>query len=81
MQKIFKTTIRLNKQDSSTIYFYLESNENIVFYSTLESSLKEGYRDIEIKGSIDFIEDFKRMFQYICTKIKIQTIQEIQIVE
>ena len=29
-----------------------EANENLSFYSTLESSLGQGFRDIDIKGSI-----------------------------
>ncbi len=40
--------IRVDKANSSFVYFTLESNEGIAFHSTLRESLKMPYRDIEI---------------------------------
>ena len=48
----FKFIIRVPKEESAFTYFQLEANEGLCFYSTLESSLKEGFRDIEIQGDL-----------------------------
>jgi hypothetical protein len=42
--------IRVPKEQSAFTYFQLESNEGLCFYSTLESSLGEPFRDLELKG-------------------------------
>lgn len=46
---LIRTVIRVPKEESAFIYFTLEANENLAFYSTLENSLGEGHRDIDIK--------------------------------
>lgn len=43
------TVIRVPKEESAFVYFTLEANEGLSFYSTLANSLGEGYRDIIIK--------------------------------
>ncbi len=50
-QDIEVKVIRVSKEDSSFVYFTLESNEGIAFYSTLRESLNQLYRDIEINYS------------------------------
>lgn len=47
-QDLVQYTIRLAKKDSAMLYFILEANENIAFYSTLEGDKAEGFRDIQI---------------------------------
>lgn len=47
--QLIHTVIRVPKEESAFVYFTLESNEGLSFYSTLENSLGQGYRDIAIK--------------------------------
>lgn len=61
--------IRVKKADSAFVYFQLEANEGICFYSTLTSSLGTGYRDIDIKGHITLKEELAA----ILNSLKIET--------
>ena len=56
--QLFNYTIRVPKKDSAFLYFQLEANEGLCFYSTLESSLGQPYRDIEIKGHTSLETEF-----------------------
>lgn len=47
--QLVHTIIRVPKEESAFVYFTLEANEGLSFYSTLEESLGQGYRDIVIK--------------------------------
>lgn len=45
---LFHWILRVPKDQAAFLYFQLEANEGLCFYSTLDQSLKEPYRDIEI---------------------------------
>ena len=47
-KKLHSLILRVNKNDSVFVYFTLEANEGICFYSTLESTSDHGFRDIVI---------------------------------
>ena len=47
--QLIHTVIRVPKEESAFVYFTLEANEGLSFYSTLENTLGQGYRDIAIK--------------------------------
>lgn len=40
--------LRVAKDQAAFLYFQLEANEGLAFYSTLDVSLREAYRDIEL---------------------------------
>ena len=40
--------LRLNKENAAFVYFTLESNEGICFYSTLGHEKGQSFRDIEL---------------------------------
>ncbi|ATH08676.1 hypothetical protein BIY24_12175 [Halobacteriovorax marinus] len=48
--QVIHLIIRVPKADAAFTYFQLEANEGLCFYSTLEDSLRESYRDITIKA-------------------------------
>jgi len=48
--QVIHLIIRVPKADAAFAYFQLEANEGLCFYSTLEDSLRESYRDITIKA-------------------------------
>jgi len=45
---LVKIIIRLHKNNSAFVYFTLEANEGISFYSTLDSSPDDQFREIEM---------------------------------
>lgn len=47
-RKLRHLIIRVPKDQAAFLYFQLESNEGLAFYSTLDVSLKEAFRDIEL---------------------------------
>ena len=53
-KKLFHYLIRVPKAEASFLYFNLESHEGLCFYSTLDDSIHEGYRDIDLKGPIEW---------------------------
>lgn len=64
----FQIIVRVPKQNSVDIYFILESNEGLCFYSTLEESEGTSYRDINVQGSVAYfdqayaiLQDFQKM--------------------
>ena len=61
----FRTTIRVPKAHSAFIYFQLEANEGVCFYSTLKSSLKESYRDIMVTSDMSYAEETKRILSFL----------------
>lgn len=44
--------LRVPKDQTAFLYFQLESNEGLAFYSTLDQSLREPYRDVELFSPI-----------------------------
>ena len=76
--KLLKMIIRLDKKDASFVYFTLESNEGLCFYSTLSESLKQPYRDIEINLTESLRNEFLTVFNYLCQKVEITIISELQ---
>lgn len=79
-QDIFRVVIRLPKADSAFVYFQLEANEGLCFYSTLEDSLGTPYRDLELSGHVSIRPEFNKMFSYLQEKIEI-TILEDKIIQ
>ena len=71
-RNLFKKIIRVHKKDSAFTYFILESNEGLCFYSTLQSSLNAPYRDIEMIGSSDFLEEINHLLKQLHEKYPIE---------
>ncbi len=70
-KKLYNIILRLSKKESSFLYFTLESNENIAFYSTIEQDDHYDYRDIDIKCPIELkpnlsgiLEHFNKTHSY-----------------
>lgn len=68
-QQVYTTTIRVPKAHSAFIYFTLEANEGVCFYSTLESSLKESFRDIKVTSDKSYETETKRILSKLNEKI------------
>lgn len=75
-QNIFHLVIRLPKEEAAFFYFQLEANEGLCFYSTLESSLREAFRDIDIKSGPEFASEVKRIIAKLQEKFPIEILVE-----
>ena len=63
--EFYRTVIRVPKADSAFIYFQLEANEGICFYSTLKESLGESYRDIMVTSDLSYEIETKRILEFL----------------
>jgi len=73
---LFHYIIRVPKEQSSFTYFTLESNEGLCFYSTLEHEKGQLYRDIDIKGSLDFKEEVDHILEMLSKSFSIQFLKK-----
>lgn len=63
MHTLFNFVIRVPKKESSFTYFILEANEGLCFYSTLDWPEGVGYRDIDIRGTMEFKDDVLHLLE------------------
>lgn len=74
--QLFHFVIRVPKEDAAFTYFQMEANEGLCFYSTLKTSLGEGFRDISIIGSICFRQEFSHFLQSLTREVPLEILQE-----
>ena len=72
ISKLFHYTIRVPKSESAFTYFQLEAREGMCFYSTLPESLGTSYRDLDVKGSLEFKEEFERLIEQLRQEYEIE---------
>lgn len=72
--------LRASKEDSAFIYFQLEANDGLAFYSTLENSLAEEYRDIGLFSPLSLTQEIDHFIQHLGTAVKLEIISD-EIVE
>lgn len=70
--QLIHTVIRVPKEESAFVYFTLEANEGLSFYSTLEESLGEGYRDIVIKSHESLEPEFDHLIEELKKEVPMQ---------
>lgn len=74
--QLFHLTIRVPKQESAFTYFQFEANEGLCFYSTLESSMGQGYRDIDLKGHISMKSEILHVVKKLQEKFSVEVLIE-----
>ena len=74
--KLKHLIIRVPKSEASFVYFQFESNDGLCFYSTLESSLKEPFRDIDIKTHETLSEELMRLIVLLQNKFSLEVLKE-----
>ena len=74
-KKLFRVVIRIAKANSTFTYFILESNENLCFYSTMDASLHEPYRDIVITTAVEFKENIENLLSKLSREFQIITLE------
>jgi hypothetical protein len=73
----FKLIIRIPKAHSAFTYFQLEANENLCFYSTLEESMGQPYRDLKIQGSVEFYDETKRLLDVLAKDFSMEYLEDL----
>lgn len=66
--------IRVPKKESAFVYFQLEANEGLCFYSTKKNSLGQEYRDIDIRGDIKLKKQIDQVLNSLIEPCKIEFI-------
>ncbi len=74
--QLFHLIIRVPKSESAFTYFQLEANEGLCFYSTLESSMGETYRDLDLKGSMDLKQELDHLLQTLQKEYSLEILLE-----
>lgn len=76
MSQYFHLIIRLSKSDSAFVYFQLEANEGLAFYSTLPHTEGQETRDIDIRGSSQCYTEVKRLIDFLSQSMTIDTLKD-----
>ena len=66
--------LRVAKENSAFVYFTLESNEGISFYSTQKYETGQAYRDIEIYLDNELSSNFDKITQALVKRFDLETI-------
>lgn len=71
-EKLFHLTLRVPKEHSAFVYFQLEANDGLAFYSTLPHHDGQTYRDIELRGSQALEPELRRLLEFLGQKFSIE---------
>lgn len=74
--QIHTIIIRVPKKDSSYVYFTLEANEGLCFYSTLKHQKESPFRDIEIKLTNSLTNEFLTVFKFLSDNIEVTVLED-----
>lgn len=80
-KEIFYCRLRVPKDEAYFLYYSLEANEGIAFYSTLEESLQGQYRDIDVRAPIEWKEDLKALIRRLQGEIRLDVVEEETIID
>ena len=74
--QIHQIIIRVAKKDSSYVYFTLEANEGLCFYSTLDHQKESPHREIEINLTSSLLNEFLTVFSFLNKTIEITILED-----
>ena len=74
--QVIHLVIRVPKADAAFTYFQLEANEGLSFYSTLEESLKESYRDITIKAHTGLEDELRQVLNTLHNSVPFEILSD-----
>ena len=74
--KLKHLVIRVPKPEASFTYFQFEANDGLCFYSTLASSMKEPYRDIDVKTHESLSHELMRLIEHLQNKFHLEILSE-----
>ncbi|MBT7609980.1 MAG: hypothetical protein HN576_09500 [Bacteriovoracaceae bacterium] len=68
--------IRVAKPEASFIYFQFEANDGLCFYSTLGPSIKQPYRDIDIKTHESLSDELMRLISALQSEFHLEILSD-----
>lgn len=71
-ENLHTISLKIQKAHSSMLYFILESNENIAFYSTLESAAEQEFRIVEINCHLSLKKQLDGILAHFATKYPVE---------
>lgn len=71
--------LRVPKDEAYFVYFTLESNEGLCYYSTCEDSLKAQYRDIDLYCTPELKSSVLGLLQKIQSEIRLDFLEDKEI--
>ncbi len=77
--KAYHSVIRVSKADSAFLYFKLEANEGLCFYSTLPFAKGDPYRDIKICCDLSTKEEVLRLLKFMSNDMKMEVLSQEEI--
>jgi hypothetical protein len=77
--RLFHMIIRVPKDQSAFTYFTFEANDGLCFYSTLETSLGEPYRDIDVKTHVSLKDELLRLIEFLGNDYLIEILKQEEI--
>ena len=74
LSRVFHYVVEVPKGDSAFLYFQMEANEGLCFYSTLEHIEGDTHRKISIIGDRSLKKEVDHLLQQLQLKIDLQFI-------
>jgi hypothetical protein len=71
-QNLYHLVIRVPKKEAAFVYFQLEAREGLCFHSTLDQSLKQPYRDIEIFATSELQSELQHLIDMLSQDFPIE---------
>jgi hypothetical protein len=75
-RELHYSVLRVPKDEAYFVYFTLESNEGLCYFSTMDESLKGQYRDIEVRTAIELKEDVQKLISRLQQEIRLDVLEE-----
>ncbi len=67
-----RVLLKVKKEDSAIIYFILEANEGVCFYSTIPHEAHDQFRIIEIKYTQELEKEFNQIINQLKKEIDLE---------
>jgi len=74
--QLLRLVVRVSKEDSAFLYFTMEANEGLCFYSTLEESQGLPHRDVEIYLSTSLQNEVEKMLEHLASEIPLNILSK-----
>lgn len=68
--KLRHLILRVAKDQAAFLYFQLEANEGLAFYSTLDQSLRESFRDVELFSPMELAPELNHFLEAIHKEVE-----------
>ena len=75
-KELYYCRLRVPKDEAYFLYFTLEANEGMAYYSTLEDSLSGQYRDIDVRAPIEWKEPLLALISRLQSEIRLDVVEE-----